>query len=206
MKDIIDADIQKFIKQKLNDYLMIFATYQKGGPKLAIKGVEEFIGSYHHPDDMEYVIRVLSDYLNIYLDKRYEIGARDKANINSFISEVRTIFYKESRKYNFDLVNDSFTNKEFEELKSKLSDIAESIFEFRNRQEFANEVIYNSVEEIRSELVKNAEKGRVLGKDFVIQQLAGKLIDMTVKGGAGAVLTKMSSQYSELSGKIMALM
>ncbi|GAA4137910.1 hypothetical protein GCM10022216_14450 [Sphingobacterium kyonggiense] len=91
-----------------------------------------------------------------------------------------------------------FSNKEFEALKAEISKLANTIFEFQTRQEASNEVIFNSVEEIKDQLISDAEKARIFGKEFVKQQLAGKLIEMSFKGGAAAFLNHLPSHLNNI--------
>lgn len=99
-----------------------------------------------------------------------------------------------------------FTKDEFEDLLSKIDKIAESLFAFQQKSDIANEIIYDSIDEIKEQLKNQAEKGKIFGKEFVEQQLAGKIMDMAFKGSFFAMLSHAPEQISGLANQIKGIL
>lgn len=112
------------------------------------------------------------------------------------------------RLYNngINLDKEMYTREEFEDLLSKIDKIAESIFAFQQKSDIANEIIYDSIDEIKEELKAQAEKGKIFGKEFVEQQLAGKIMDMAFKGSFFAMLSHAPEQISDIAGHVKGLL
>lgn len=205
---ILDNKLEQYINKSLPKFLV----YQYFGGHsdnvdLLIDRIDDFVYGISKDEHKMYCLRYFHNYIaNIQLEDSNTIS-RDKENIRVWFEEKKALMLGHIA-LELDDIGDSlsdeiFTAVEFEEFKSKLSDIAASIFEFQQRQEAANEVIYNSVEELRDQLISDAEKGKIFGKEFVKQQLAGKVIDMTVKGGAITVISNLFPGATKLLTDIL---
>ncbi len=152
-------------------------------------------------DQKTYCLLNIENYLRpIELHKDHDVPFGGYYKINFYKNKQLLIddLHLQLEDLNYKLDTEIFTDEEFLSFKNELSNIAKSIFEFKQRQESANELIFNSVEEIKDQLFKDAEKAKIFGKEFVIQQAAGKVMDMTMKAGATAFLSHVPEHFSKI--------
>jgi len=105
-----------------------------------------------------------------------------------------------------DIHAEMFTKEEWNELIKKVDDIAVNLFDLIKKNSAGQEVIYNSVDEVREHLMKDAESSKLFGKEFVTQQLSGKILDMAFKGSFFAMLSQSPENLIDLSNHIKSIM
>lgn len=181
-----------------------------------LDSIESLMNSVRDNESKEYILKktitVLSSKIKLQIDEQMmdvlsqeeiiEIFENSSGILSDFVDDLRIKLYD----YGFNYSDEMFTKDEFEEFKSKLSDIAQSIYEFQQRQDDANEKIYKSIEELRDQLIMEAEKGKVFGKEFVKQQISGKLMDMAFKGSFFAMLSHAPEQISNIANHVKSLL
>ncbi|MGF7026295.1 hypothetical protein [Sphingobacterium sp. HSC-15S19] len=171
----------------------------------------EFIDGFSG-DNREYLLRKFLDWLNNYeLEEKsfHTLGGLTKDNVEFFaykIDNLKGDLILELQNISEDLDTEMFNKEEWEELKSKIDTISEQLFELIERNDAGHEVIYESVEEIKEELLSKAESGKIFGKEFVTQQLSGKILDMTFKASFFAMLSNAPEKLSSLSQFVQKLL
>src|SRR5690606_34852040 len=95
------------------------------------------------------------------------------------------------------------TKEEFNELIRKIDDISETLYELAKRQNAANEIIYNSTEELRDDLVSILNKSRIFGKKFTFTNLACRIAVLTGNTAFGYVLEKGLDNMPEAINKLI---
>lgn len=213
LNEILDRKLFSYLDRHLTKSTIVTMCSSIGAkPKFVIDKIDDLLMEVDYEYE-GYLIQKLLEYFN-----SEEFFTEN--NITAYTSNTPEAY--ERFVYNFTLVKDHlilklnklsikiddeiFTDKEFDDLKDMLYDISKNIYDIQKKQDAAHEVLYDSINEIHEELIKNAEKGRVFGKEFVKEQLAGKVIDMTFKGGAGAFLTKFTTDFGELPSFIKGLL
>lgn len=211
LNEVLDRKINKIFGLREDNTLDVgFNT------KSWLDNIESLMNFVKDDESKEYVLKraitVLSGKIRLEIceqtmdlignEEALEIYESSSDNLSDFVDDLRIKLYD----YGFNYSDEMFTKDEFEDLKSKLSDIAQSIYKFQQRQDAANEIIFNSVEELRDEFIKEAEKGKIFGKEFVKQQLAGKIMDMAFKGSFFAMLSYAPEQISDIANHVKGLL
>lgn len=194
--------------QHLQNAMMRSRSNQPGHYKTKIfEFVDTFKGT-----NKEYILRKFLNWLNNYKHEEHSFHQHLEPTdeIHQFLSKkfdaLKGDLFLELQDISDDLNAEMFNNKEWEELKGKIDTISDQLFELIKRNDAGHEVIYNSVEEIRDELLNKAESGKIFGKEFVTQQLSGKILDMAFKGSFFAMLSKSPENLIDLSNHIKSIM
>ncbi len=213
VNSILDSKFDAFKNQYLQPFplelAMIRATPNK--PELYRTRISEFVNSFNLTN-REYILRKFLDWLNNYKleEKSFHQSAETTEEKAIFLSSkfgiLKEDFLLELQNISDDLNAEMFNNEEWEELKSKIDTISEQLVELIKRNNAGQELIYDSVEEIKEELLSKAESGRIFGKEFVTQQLSGKILDMAFKGSFFAMLSKSPENLIDLSNHIKSIM
>ncbi|GEM_PF-2929131 len=191
----------------LNSFLQIAGTNQS-----LLNNLETFIGSF---ENREHVKFVLLKALNKVKETHFsELNAK---NYIPFTGHTSSLF--ESKKQEIvdelilkleylgaDIHEEMFTKEEWNDLVNKVDDIAKNLFDLMKANSAGHEVIYNSVDEVREHLMKDAESSKLFGKEFVMQQLSGKILDMAFKGSFFAMLSHAPEKLSSLSQFVQKLL
>lgn len=195
--DYLNIRLKKFTRARLSEYSLNF---KKDGPDKIFSSIKSFVDFSQEKVEKEFLYKSIIDYLKefkpkfvttISIPEFAEHEYQKQCLIDCIVLELGNL--------DISINEEIFTQSEFEEFKSKLSEIAEAIFDFQKQQNDTNALIFNSIEEIKEQLVKDAEKGKIFGKNFVYQQLAGKLIDMTIKGAATAFISQFSYKLPDFT-------
>jgi len=202
---VLDGKLESFLKNDLDKTTIVaFCSSMVPNPARIIEDIDDFIGDVSKIEHKVYLLRNILDYIDsieftedlvtAYTSYNDQARARFDENIALVNGHIILMLHD----FNYKLDDEVFTNEEFESFKEQLSQIAKNLYEFQTRQEAANELIYNSVDELKEELIKNAEKGKIFGKKFVQEQIAGKIMDMTLTGGITNLLSMFSNRHSDL--------
>lgn len=203
-QEILDNSVEHFLASKWSIAGLKLTFHQiKGTTKILLKLLDDFLFEFNKDSHKEYVLlKILEKVKNVNFnpeDEGYiEYNEHTLQRFNDIKQIVLDNLSLQLLNLGVDLEKEMFTEEEFRSFKDELSSIARSIFELQQRQEVANEVIFNSVEEIKAQLFKDAEKGKIFGKEFVKQQMAGKVMDMTFKAGAATFLSYLPEHLSKV--------
>lgn len=228
--DILDILINKLIKAYFDksDFTYRLIDENSDGHNFYTSKIEEFLNSKGRTSGREYCIRKIIKHIQnleysysvsiSYLSKVGPLSSRiNKSDALANQTNKKDVYeYKKQLILEYlvsrlsesepDLHIEMFGKKEYEELLAKIDKIAESLFVFQQNSDIANEIIYESIDEIKKELKAQAEKGKIFGKEFVEQQLAGKVMDMAFKGSFFAMLSHAPEQISEIADHVKGLL
>lgn len=213
VNDILDKRLEIFKNEQLTEYNVInYNASLSGNFENFKKGIDKFYLSFDNLDNQKYIILKIIDHLNgiKFTHKNETIYASyDEYSSERYTNNIFRITSDLTLKLNdlgFATDTEMYSKKEFEDLLSKIDKIAESLFAFQQKSDIANEIIYDSVEEIKEELKAQAQKGKIFGKEFVEQQLAGKIMDMTFKGSFFAMLSQAPEHLSDIADHVQGLL
>ncbi|MEN5085698.1 hypothetical protein ABE426_04410 [Sphingobacterium faecium] len=227
--DILNVLINKFTKAYFDksDFTHRLIDENLDGKNFYTSKIEEFINSKDRTEGREYCIRKIIEHIqNLEYSNSGSISNLLSGPLSSRINKSDAQSYQNNKKdvYEYkkqlileylisklsedepDLHIEMFGEKEYDELLSKIDKIAESLFTFQQKSDIANEIIYDSIDEIKEQLKAQAEKGKIFGKEFVEQQLAGKIMDMAFKGSFFAMLSHAPEQISDIAGQVKGLL
>lgn len=213
VNDILDKRFEIFKNNQLTeDNTVTYNASLSGSPDNFRKGIDKFYLSFENLENQKYIILKIIDRLNEikFTTKNETIYASyDEYSSERFTNNIFRITSDLMLKLNdlgFATDTEIYDKSEFEELLTKIDKIAESIFIFQQKSDIANEIMYDSIDEIKEQLKNQAEKGKIFGKEFVEQQLAGKIMDMAFKGSFFAMLSHAPEQISDIANHVKGLL
>lgn len=156
------------------------------GENSLLTKLTKFIYSFKSLDHRKYILRKI-----LYYVKENSYDENETFNKNQPDAE-RRVFEKNKTmlldelaiiadEFNVSVGDEHLTKEEFNELARVIKDISTNLYELITKQNAANEVIYNSVEELRGDLTSIMEKSRIFGKEFTITNLVLRIAMMTGK-------------------------
>lgn len=166
-----------------------------GGRDSLLEKIKVFISNHKLLDHQQYLTRRI-----LYHVRAEEFDENEAINSKNVESEKRV--FEENKQHlldeltimadqsNTSISDEHLTNKEFNELIHKVDYISKTLYELVKRQNAANEIIYNSTEELRNDLVSILDKSRIFGKKFTFTNLACRIAVLTGNTAFGYVLEK----------------
>lgn len=213
VNSILDYKFDDFVRNMLSPAYFEVAILRRkvSQPDSYTPRILNFINNFED-SQREYILRKFMDLLNNYDPNPNSFrmfGGKTDENIeffNHFLNVLKGDLFLQLQNISDDLNAEMFNKEEWEELKKKIDTISEQLFELIKRNDAGHEVIYNSVEEIKDDLLSKAESGKIFGKEFVQQQLSGKILDMAFKGSFFAMLSHAPEKLSSLSEFVQKLL
>lgn len=209
VNDILDAKINSFLQIEIMKGLTTkIRDYHYNG-NVVLDKIRNIVNS-NNQNHREYILKkiyyAIEEFENTFY---YRITGPENVN--------KELFGKNKNLFLGDIIlmldsidavlsTEMYTKEEFQDLLSRIDKIAESLFSFQQKSAIANEIIYDSIDEIKEQLKTQAEKGKIFGKEFVEQQLAGKIMDMAFKGSFFAMLSHAPEQISEIADHVKGLL
>ncbi|NJI75838.1 hypothetical protein HCX49_21815 [Sphingobacterium kitahiroshimense] len=208
--DILDRQCKIFFNDKFEESRLIHSLIGPATRKEPVdKALNTFLQDFKDESHLEYIALKTIEYLDnlkLKINNSEEYVDIDKYFIDEGIVELTDRLKLRLHNIGANLKKEVYTKEEFEDLLSKIDKIAESLFSFQQKSDIANEIIYDSVDQIREQLKAQAEKGKIFGKEFVEQQLAGKVMDMAFKGSFFAMLSYAPEQISDIADHVKGLL
>lgn len=166
-----------------------------GGRDSLLEKIKVFISNHKLLDHQQYLIRRILYHVRAEeFDENEAINSKNVESERSVFEENKQHLLDEltiiADQSNISISDEHLTKEEFNKLIRKIDDISETLYELAKRQNAANEIIYNSTEELRDDLVSILNKSRIFGKKFTFTNLACRIAVLTGNTAFGYVLEK----------------
>lgn len=215
INNILDQKFNDFVNDEL--YIGTIAAYCNGsiaeGSKSFKVEVDRFFSQIYKKDHQKYLYRKLLVYLNdLEFNVQNKSGGRliiseqDERSFDDEFSRIKNDVILNLENLGVDVLEETFTKQDLKVLIDKVEYIATKLDWLQKQNLAGQEVIYNSVYDIKEDLLDGVEEVSILGKSKTMQYFKGKVADMAFKLGVGKVLTLLPENYKEVENTIKELL
>ncbi|WP_149525837.1 LYR motif-containing protein [Sphingobacterium hotanense] len=211
---IVDLPIDEYITNEIFPGSVapsLNGTYAEGEKHL-LKHIIKQTNQFKDPLLRQYALRKLHDaFIKLDFTDEQKLNGEQftEYRLKVFNAAFQTVvngLVLELHDAGVNVYEETFSQNDYDALKSKVDDIAENLYDFITKQNDMNNFNFNNYEELRDFVMQDVDKVALFGKDTVKHFIFGKISDMAFKAGAMTLLSSVPTEYESLASSIKQIL